>query len=404
MAGIGQQPDLPPYITEVDAAPQSPAFPLQAYAQGPAAINPYAGAIGNNALNTPDRQAQLGQAYDQMLTKITSGPSRAEKGQDLVRNVFGGVIAPAMALFGGPGTSAAGVQMINQIKQDTHQAKMARMQEDNYARQALKGIVDISNTTSLKPLSELIKDYRKGVDQDLKSQKQTAEMGFKERMTAAAEKRVSIYDTASKKAAELKSRGLDISVDKLDEAKRAHDLADDRLRDLARLNASLRKRGQDMTNNRAAARIAADYQKFNAQAQQAVDKHNADVDAAFAKGTKDGKPFLDENGQPLDPSKYHINALPLDEPEIDNVEPDDQDFQAALSALTAPQQQAAPQAAPMQGQEQVPAAIAATKSPLVKQFGAGMEGAKAYWKSLPPDQQATQAQNFKSTFGKYPWE
>ena len=350
-----EQPQQPMTTAAVQPVNQSPAMPFQMAAANTPAANPYAVQVPS-VLSTDDRQQKLGQAYDKFLSNIVSGPSRSDKAEDFGRKLFGNVIAPAVAAFGGAGTSAGAVQFMNKISADAKEARMQKEQESQHHMNALKSITDVVNTTSLKPLSALMKDYRKGLDQQQQAAALEEKKTYHSSLNEARATRQKSLDTARAAAQKLQQAGLQFKYDHLGMTSHFQEMADKRLRDIAILNAQGRARGQDMSQDASVRRLAAEYQMFNAKANEHAQFHNDEMlKYIMQRDAKDPTKYahVDANGQPLNPADYLYAASPLSPQMDNNAKLSDQDYADAMKHVQhAPPPAAVPQMPQLDGQPQ----------------------------------------------------
>jgi hypothetical protein len=75
------------------------------------------------------RQERLGTVMENLMAKMNQGESGAAKGARIGQWMFGRLVAPAVAAFGGPGTAQAGVEMMNLAQQQARQDKLDRQNQ-----------------------------------------------------------------------------------------------------------------------------------------------------------------------------------------------------------------------------------------------------------------------------------
>lgn len=420
MAGIGI-PQLPARIVDPDAQSslQSPAYPLNVYESVSQSASPMYGlgeALGAyqamvptlSPLNSPAIQARTHDAYVRMLDNLAKRPTAADKGEAFGRNLLGGVIAPAMAIFGGDGSRAAAVGMLNRVNEDLRTAKSERVAEEAQHVTTINMLTRAAQQNALRPFSEFIKARKNEITAAQGQQKIDNNHWYNQQKIADRQTRTKLIEKLGTERNRLREQGIHLDEMKFGEVIRNNDMVDRRLRQLAALSAELRKRGQDMSSDRTAQRLAQDVQIANAKALQAEQEYNSSVRQAFAKGNaKTGKSFLGSDGKPLNPNDFMVNAVQLPEQDVSDDQFDSSDLDAAMQLVrtTLPPQAAGftPASVP-QVQASNPVNLTTSPNTLVSQFGGGMDGARQYWQALAPDQKAKQAENFKKTFGKYPWE
>lgn len=129
------------------------AMPLQGEAQVQAPIN------GNpflqmaldgktSVLGTDERQAQMGRISDKFLQQVENGESKGDRYQRGFTDVFGKLVAPAMAAFGGPGMGKAGVQLMQDARTQVQQSLNNRRQNQQNAMGFAKDIASMVSATS----------------------------------------------------------------------------------------------------------------------------------------------------------------------------------------------------------------------------------------------------------------
>lgn len=157
--GLGQQVDPAAFATTPSFQPlgqalQGYADQLQTQIQQPQAQPQQGYQMAPNFLQTPEAQAQLQQVWDQNIRRsIQAGRGNAGRGAQ----IFSGLIAPALAIFGGNGGAIASARIVEQGQQMGQQAKKNQDQEEMAAGSALRNIANIVNQTSIRPVQETAK-------------------------------------------------------------------------------------------------------------------------------------------------------------------------------------------------------------------------------------------------------
>lgn len=267
---------------------------------------------------------------DNLRMRLNEGlDDRKGKYEDVANKIFTGLVAPAFATFGGPGTSAGAVQAMNAAKAEGQQAKQNRMVEAQQKQAAIKGYVDMYNTVGIKPLQKLVEDQLKARKQDADMSKTQATLAQRDRALGLKEKVATNTQTYHDQILKLKSRGLDISEDKLKQTK---ELAEKKMQHAdayARLMIEQQKYGYDAARQRQMDQIKHQF----ATEQQQLAKFNSEMEVKLQeKDVKTGKyKYTDEQGNPLDPSRYQLQ---IDAPKVS--EPvSDEGLMSALEALHA---------------------------------------------------------------------
>lgn len=177
-------PMMPPQMVQQQQMPQvAPAMgmteqaPQQGQAQQPqidiAGImqqNPGLGLMLQQMLkqsqdpNFATQQSKLDAAMGKVADGIANGPSKSERWGNAAIDIFGKLVAPAMAAFGGPGTSQAGLNLAQEARNQVMQAKQLRRQNQAAAMGTLKHLSDIkaaTNYLSPKNMDLLAESFRK---------------------------------------------------------------------------------------------------------------------------------------------------------------------------------------------------------------------------------------------------
>lgn len=340
MAPQAAAPAISPMVQQMPAQ----AAPMQQLQ--PQYINPYLDAL-QSPLMTPERQNQTGELYDRYVNYLMKDDDRrrGEAAEDSATKIFGNIVAPAMALFGGPGTSAAGVQMMQDARQQVAQARQRKNYEQQASLSAIKSLVDISKT-GLKPAQAYVADFRKGIDQQQKAaalQQKTnesqAKLDFRKTLLDSKEK----YQTS---LLDLKKRGLDISEDKMKQQREIADQNHNRIMKIAQINAQIQMRGQDQNLLRMKEQEMQAYKRDEIK----LNQFNSEIQAKLSeRDSKGNYKYLDSNGKPLDPGNFQLQQ---GEFQSGFPEPSDDDIAAtmqelnSMQAVPAPQQQVQGQVAP----------------------------------------------------------
>lgn len=278
------------------------------------------------ALTDPATQQNINKTSNYLLEKMR-GPSPAQKGAETGTDIFSKIIAPAIGFFGGNGSAAGAVQFINQARQDVKDARTQRLQEEQMNAQALKAVVDVANTTGLKPWSEWMKAQTKANDQALQREKLAETRTYHDSLVD----RWKATDTRIREIAgnrdKLKSRGLDIDERKLEQIRDHGNKSIELKRQLAILSAQMQQRGQDMRNNQFAQQLGQRLKFHQDEESRLTNEHNTEMQMKLGemqKDTKTGKllpKYADESGKMLDPAEFMINA-----PTEGAIEPTEQDY------------------------------------------------------------------------------
>lgn len=296
-----------------------------------------------SVLDTP----QITQALrDQTLAQIQKLGASGNDKRDKIRNIFTGIMAPAMAIFGGAGGAAAGADMVQQARQSAMMGKQQKQSEQQQAAQTLKGLVDIENTIRLKPLGMMLNDQRK--QQQLAIAGQAEQRKYQQGNTRLQiqDSRNRIMDDHYKQIGALQSRGLDIKTRGLEQTKSLADQRDHTLRDIAVLNAQQRQGTASQSNATRLQALTQQWQMQNAKLQTDVEQQNQEIRAKIDEHNNQVR--QKGTGELLHADQYMLNFNGVD-PMPKQEEPDDSDYQAALQAVMQPQgqQQAQPGQAPI---------------------------------------------------------
>lgn len=377
--------------TQSSVFPLSPAAYPQSYMQGMPYFPQSAGPMAD-----PGRQAQLGELTDLTMDRYRKVLT-ASKGPETGASIFANTIAPALAIFGRGGTSAAGVQLIKDTQNDIRQQRMEKIQEEKHYADVLKGLTDIGNTSGFKPFQELLRAQQKSVDQQNTATKNLNTKSYQDSLIEAKKATDARLTKMGESKRRLEGLGLQFKYDHMKAIQENNTLVDQRTRELAVLDAQLRKRGQDLTHSATADRLAQEIQLYNNRASEAAGKFNADVTKWIyekKRDTKTGKDYFvhtDENGQPLNLADYLYTHEPVSAA-VDQtpVEPSDDNFANALRHIqTAPQRTAIQQpqidaAMPGAPAAAVPQAGQAPPSNgLASVYGTGVQGALKLYRSNP---------------------
>lgn len=345
---IQQDQDLMPPTAPQMAPPVSPVPMPQMLGQ----MSPYIGAMqapsGPSVLDTPEINAAL---KAQTLAQIQALGNNSSDKRDRIRNIFTGIMAPAMAMFGGAGSAAAAADMIQQSRQQAVIGRQQSQADSQHAAAALKGLVDIENTIRLKPLGMMLRDQRQAESNKIKADDLQRKKETQTTRAKIQQERNRILEENYKRTGDLRSRGLDIKVQGLEQAKAIADQRDHTLREIAVLklqerrgipdqNRDLRLQQLQQQYNSDSAKLTSMVETRNQQIRADIDKHN---NLVRQKGA----------GELLNADQYMLDFNGVD-PVQPQEEPDDSDYQAALQAVMQPtqaqpaQQGQAPAAPPQQ--------------------------------------------------------
>lgn len=338
----GMPPEAPQMLPQVSPTPMP--MPQMLGTQ----ISPYIQQAPDSpsVLNTPEINEALKQ---QTLAQIQALGNNSYDKRDKIRNIFTGIMAPAMAIFGGAGSAAAGADLVQQARQQAIIGKQQKMAERQQAAAALKGLVDIENTIRLKPIGQMMKAQNQAIGNQIKQQDLERKNRQGDRRLAIQENRNRIYENAQTRMGDLRSRGLDIKEAGLAQTKELAEKRDRTLRDIAVLNAQQRQGIADQNYQAKLTQLQQQWQTQNAQLSAGVEKFNQSTRATIDKYNSEAKA---KGAEPLNADQYLLNFNGIDHVDTPE-EPSDDDYRAALQQVMQPaQQQQAPAAAPQQAPAQ----------------------------------------------------
>jgi len=301
-AAVQQPTQAHGFTTTAEAYPQGympglPYFPMQPQAgPGPMAdpalpYFPMQPQAGPGPMADPARQERIAKLADQAAADYEKSLRRG-RASETGAQIFASTIAPALALFGGAGTSSAGVQMIKDTQQEIQNNRMRKIQEEKHYVDVLKGLTDIGNTIGYKPYQAMyqamIKAQQKATDQAQKQAEldethsyhgqlvkkwgdtesrltETSEgnQALRARGIAVNEGRLAQITKTSEGNQALRARGIAVNEGRL-----AQIIKDDAeelelKKQLAILSAQMQARGQDIRQSQFAQQIAQQLKIYN---------------------------------------------------------------------------------------------------------------------------------------------
>jgi hypothetical protein len=319
--------------TQSSSFTTSPAAYPQGYMPGMAYMPMQLPSAG--PMTDPGRQEQLGQLTDVAMNKYKQA-LQSNRGSETGAQIFANTIAPAMAIFGGPGTSAAGVQLIKDTQQDIKNNRMLKVQEEKHYADVLKGLTDIGNTTGFKPFQELIRARQKDAELEQKGVAQAATASFHQAMQNKWKTDDARIQKIADGAQALRARGLNIDENRLAQIKESGEKQRELTKQLAILNAQMTARGQNIHSSQFAQQLAQQLKIHKETTDRLIQQHDSDMQMKLQemqKDTKTGKllpKYADENGKMLDWTQYAMGN-----PQIgisEDVEPSQQDY-ASVDAM-----------------------------------------------------------------------
>ncbi len=356
------QPEAPAVMPQ--PAPQMmPAQMMPASPIGGQFYNPMADHVPS-VMQDPALQAKLKQAYHQQLDDFihtNKGDSAGKLGQ-----LFTGLSAVGLGAFGGAAGGMAATDLVRQAHADANAAKSRTEAHAQSSIMALRHLADIEATTGLKPWSQAMKDFRQAQGQgikdkglDIQQQKADDAKTYHDGLLKAKESFRSTYQNLKQDDQKLKAMGINFNYDKLQQAHDVADMQDKRMRDIATIQAKVRKGIADQSDITARAKLLHAYQHDNAWLGMETQKHNDYLEKlSNERDPLTGKPKYDDGkGNPVDFRKYKTDYTPMQPGE--QAAPDPQDLAGALDLLhqggqlpAAPQspfgQEPMPQGAPQQ--------------------------------------------------------
>lgn len=259
-----------PAAAAASAQSQQPA-PLASPGVSQPFISPFASYRPDTALSQPTAQDQLAAAWTRELGKIAQGPSRADKWDDGITSIFTRVVAPAVAAFGGDGTSQGANQFVQGMRQEVLDAKTERRQSQQDALSTVKGLTDIINNTSPGGLKSLSASAKIAQGQQKLAQDATKmdnNKQYREQKLAAQELRDKTMSTTRDMANKLGWARLGFDQKKFDEQEA-------RIKDIEGKKLVLEKRAQDIQ----ASGKSADRQIELAKLQSGIQQFNTKLSA-----------------------------------------------------------------------------------------------------------------------------
>lgn len=274
-------------------------------------------------LSGQDVQSALKENFMQTL-KMGAADRQAARGEELATKIFGATIAPALAIFGGPGTSDAGVAMIKEASQKVKEGRAEQQNRELAAFKGIQSISDIVNTASVKPLTAAFKaqkDFEKATmqEQGKASRFAAGEQGKTERQgtriegqksleTLRQEGRTSLEKLRGEHRQKLLTQTLGEKSKQFEQTRTDKMKIHEDMRQLRLLQEKNRlgiAEAQDKTRMTA---LANALKVSSAKMQYNVAEFNSELERSLSEKTKNGFKFQDENGQPLDPQQFMLEA------------------------------------------------------------------------------------------------
>ena len=310
-------------------------------------------------LSGPDVQQALKTDFMERL-KQGAAERRAARGEEIATKIFGATIAPALAVFGGPGTSDAGVALIKEANQKVKEGRAEQQNRELAAFRGMQGIAEIVNTSSIKPLQSAFKaqnDFQKAamLEQGKKDRLTQSEQGKADRQATRIEGQKDLETQRQKGRADLEDARFKnrqaLLTQTLGEKARQFDLTRedsnriaDQKAEFDLLKEKIRLGLANAQEQRQAAQMAQTLKLgvANLQFQQA--KFNSEFKRSLQRKDKNGFQFQDEAGQPLDPQQYMIemNTDLFGSPDGSNLQALSDELEQYAQSM--PQSQAQPQA------------------------------------------------------------
>lgn len=294
-----------------------------------------------NFMAEQETQDKLRALLDIKLKQATAAEAdrKSSKKRETAARIFGGVIAPALAMFGGPGTASAASAFIKQARQSVDQGREQRYQDEQSALKGIQDLTSIVNTTTTKPLLEFMKMNQKAnnlaTTETGKNFRTQAGIQSREKIAGNAETGRNARFTAGQ---ELKQRMNDARIglgyDRIASMEKIAGEANQRIRELATLNAKVRQgiaNQSDLTRRQA---IAAQLQSTAIKLADGQAQHMNDL---TLKISKDG--LTDQQGNPLNPDDFAYQLPPHLQTLVQqfNTQPNDIDMDEAIQDVINPQ-------------------------------------------------------------------
>lgn len=368
-AAIPQQAIAPPQQQMAMAATQ-PAIPM-GYGGYPAQA---LSVREPSFLSGPDIQGALKADFMERL-KQGASDRRAARAEEIGTKIFGSTIAPALAIFGGPGTSDAGVQLIKEANQKVKEGRAEQQNRELAAFRGMQGIAEIVNTSSIKPMQTAFKaqnDFAKAAMQETGKNARfvAGEEGKNTRQSTRIEGQQNLEKTRQTGRTELEKLRHEnrskILETQLGEKKREFDLnyqQKEKFEDMAHSFGLLKEKNRlglaSAQEQQETLKMAQDLKKFAATREFEQLKFNAELEKSFRRKDKNGFQYQDENGQPLDPEQFRIEM----NHEYFGAEPGNTQNQELMQGLDAYiQQYQESKGAPAKGGQQPQAGAAPSQS------------------------------------------
>lgn len=355
-AAIPQQAIAPPQQQMAMAATQ-PAIPM-GYGGYPAQA---LSVREPSFLSGPDVQGALKMDFMERL-KQGSADRRAARAEEVATKIFGSTIAPALAIFGGPGTSDAGVQLIKEANQKVKEGRAEQQNRELAAFRGMQGISEIVNTSSIKPMQTAFKaqnDFAKAAMQETGKAVRNRENidARKTNIDTRAQNALNMEDRKQQGRTDLEKLRYEnrskILESQLGEKKREFDMTykqkeqfEDQAHEFRLLQEKNKLGLASAAEQQQALKMAQDLKMNAAKMQFEQTKFNAELDKSLRRKDKNGFQYQDENGQPLDPEQFKIEM----NQEYFGVPPGDTQNQELMQGLDAYiQQYQESKAAPAKG-------------------------------------------------------
>lgn len=236
-----QQDPTPMPPTPAAAMPQAALPPQPA---GPTTYDPYSYVAPNSALNQPQVQDKLTQAFMRMAESATSGHDRAAEKQQAATKIFGGAAAALGGVMGG-GYAAGGLQALQMANQAVQDAKGQRHQDQQQSLTGMQTLANILRNTSKDTQNALAGQVRLAI------QGQRAQTYAEHTKTKDANETKKVKETERhhQLSESLRAIGItnthDVALKKLEQVKEHYAEEAALRRQLAQLKAESQKYGDD---------------------------------------------------------------------------------------------------------------------------------------------------------------
>jgi len=323
MQQIGAPPAMAPGPAAQPQAP-GPANPVQGFgiandlAARQAAINyynPYA-AGQESVLSEDPEQERIKQLYNEVIDSHRENQKR-ERGSRVAGEIFSRFVAPGMMVLGGNGTVQGAAQLFQFASGEVDRAKKQTAANDLATVQSLKSLADFVSQTSSRSQKRLAAESRAARDQALFDQRNVAKRADVElREQGNLIKREDVEGRRQQQSNNLnalnafRAAGLNLNERKIDLYAKISKAKMVLAAEIAKLQAQLQARGQDLFHNDRVSALRAQMQQFEARENRLAQDFNLDVAKARSEMSQGLKKYAGiENIPDIQPINFVAEGI-----------------------------------------------------------------------------------------------